>query len=143
MNGAESLLCSLLDCGYLDIQILDDVEYDLGEIAEQLMMQGIKPTLNRITGEIFWKGQCELNELLLEAIEETKSLIDEADEDTEEYERLTEKLEELETLDPENDIGWFCNCLDTSIWFSNNEEVYRKHLSQEIETVEGNMGFYF
>ena len=32
MTGTESLLCSILDCGVLDLSILDDVGYDLGEI---------------------------------------------------------------------------------------------------------------
>ena len=57
MTGTESLLCSVLDCGILDLSILDDVGYDLGEIYDELIAEGIRPTLNLITGEIFEKGK--------------------------------------------------------------------------------------
>lgn len=62
---------------------------------------------------------------------------------TEEYERLEEKLEALESLDTGEDIDWFCNCLDTSIWFAENEDIYREYLADEISDVEDNMGFSF
>lgn len=143
MTGAESLLCSLLDCGTLDLAILDDVGYDLGEIAEELQDEGIKPTLNAITGEIFRKGQEELSEKLEEKIDELESERDEYDEDSDEYEELQEQIDELECCDPERDVDWFCNCLDTSIWFSQNEEIYRKYLKDEISEIEDNMGFEF
>lgn len=143
MTGAESLLCSLLDCGTLDLTILDDVGYDLGEIAEELQDEGIKPTLNAITGEIFRKGQEELLEKLEEKIDELESERDEYDEDSDEYEELQEQIDELECCDPERDIDWFCNCLDTSIWFFQNEEIYRKYLEDEISEIEDNMGFEF
>lgn len=72
MNGmitnTEILLCSFLECGTLDLSILDDVEYDLGEIVEDLQAEGIKPTLNVITSKIFYKGQDELREKLSEKI---------------------------------------------------------------------------
>ena len=73
MTGAESLLCSLLECGTCDLSILDDVGYDLGEIAEDLQSSGIKPTLNAITDEIFTKGQRELKEALDDKISELES----------------------------------------------------------------------
>lgn len=145
MSGTDSLLMSLLECGILDLSILDDVGYDLGDIADELIGEGIKPTLNAITGEIFRKGQEELREKLKDAIEDVKQGMEEAEdeEDAEEYEKLKEKLEALESLDPEEDIDWFCNCLDTSIWFRENEEIYREYLSNEISDVEDNMGFAF
>lgn len=143
MSATDSLLMSLLECGSADLGILDDVSYDLGEIADDLLANGIKPTLNAITDEIFRKGQYELGRKLEEAIEETERELDDAEEDTKEYEELQEKLSELEDLDIEADVDWFCNCLDTSVWFVNNEEIYRKHLADEIEEIEENMGFSF
>lgn len=143
MKGVESLLCSLLDCGYLDLDILDDVGYDLGEIADDLMERGIKPTLNAITEEIFYKGQQSLSEKLQEKLEEMAQERDKYDGDSEEYDTLQEQIDELECCDPYIDVDWFCNCLDTSIWFSGNEEIYRKYLVDEIEEIESNMGFSF
>lgn len=141
----EELLMVLLECGSLDLQILDDVGYDLGEIAEELQMEGLKPTLNAITDAIFAKGQQELKEAVEEAIQERESEQDDLDEevDNEEYDRLQEEIDELESLNPEEDIEWFCNCLDTSCWFRDNEDVYMKYLADEIKDIEENMGFEF
>lgn len=143
MTGAESLLCSLLECGTCDLSILDNVGYDLGEIAEDLQNSGIKPTLNAITEEIFRKGQRELKEALDDKISELESEMDDCEEDSEEYDDLQEQIDELECCDPEEDVSWFCNCLDTSVYFVNNEEIYRKYLEDEISDIEENMGFEF
>lgn len=143
MTGAESLLCSLLDCGVLDLAILDDVGYDLGEIAEALQDSGIKPSLNAITVEIFYKGIEELTEALKNKINELAYERGKYNKDSDEYEKLQEQINELEYCNPEEDVDWFCNCLDTSIWFSQNEEIYRKYLEDEISEIEDNMGFEF
>ena len=132
-----------MECGSLDLGILDDVGYDLGDIVVELQDEGIKPTLNAITDMIFIKGQREIAEKLEELIERMEEELEDTEEDTEEYENLENALSELEDLNPEEDINWFCNCLDTSVWFSENEEIYRKYLADEIEEVEDNMGFSF
>lgn len=139
----EDLLCVFLECGSLDLSILEDVGYDLGEIVEELQFEGIKPTLNAITDMIFLKGQREIAEKLEELIALMEEELEDAEEDSEEYEDLENALSELEDLNPEEDIDWFCNCLDTSIWFSDNEEIYRKYLEDVIEDVENDMGFSF
>lgn len=146
MNCTDRLLMALLECGSMDLSILDCVEYDLGEIAEDLIAEGIRPTLNAITEGIFLKGQSELIEAVENAIEERKAQQADTD-DTEkgeaEYDRLQDEIEELESLDPEEDMEWYCNCLDTSCWFSNNEEIYWKYIPGAINTIEKNMGFEF
>lgn len=142
----EEILMVLLECGSCDLSILEDVGYDLGEIVEELQAEGIKPTLNIITGEIFRKGQRELTEAVEEAIEERKEQLNDTDNTEEgeaEYDRLQEEIDELESLDPEEDMDWFCNCIDTSCWFSNNEEIYRKYIPEAIRDIEDNMGFEF
>lgn len=154
MTGTESLLCSLLDCGVMDLRILDDVGYDLGEIVDCLRCEGIAPTLNAITDEIFRKGQLELTGAVAEAIKRRKEAQDEMDEaevpdpdpDTGEYERyvrLQKEIDELEMLNPEEDMGWYCNCLDTSCWLDEHESIYQKYLADEISDIEDNMGFSF
>lgn len=145
MSSTDSLLMSLLECGSLDLGILDEVGYDLGEIADDLISEGLKPTFNAITYEIFRKGQSELTEKLTDFIKDVRRCMEKAEDedDVEGYERLEEKLEELESLNPEEDVDWFCNCLDTSIWFVENEEIYRKYLAEQISEVEENMGFCF
>lgn len=57
MSALDGLLFVLLDCGSLDISILDDVGYDLGDIAVELQEEGVKVTLNNIIDAIFVKGR--------------------------------------------------------------------------------------
>ena len=59
------------------------------------------------------------------------------------YNQLQEEIAKLESLNPENDMKWFCNYLDTSCWFSNNEDIYQEYLADEIKAIENNMGFNF
>ncbi len=142
----EDILMVLLECGSLDLQILEGVGYDLGDIVEELSADGIKPTLNAITDEIFRRGQCELVAAVEDAIQERKDQQAETDDTKEgetEYDRLQDEIDELESLNPEEDMDWFCNCLDTSCWFSNNEEIYRKYIPEAISNIEDNMGFEF
>lgn len=142
----EDISMVLLECGSLDLQILEGVGYDLGDIVEELSADGIKPTLNAITDEIFRRGQCELVAAVEDAIQERKDQQAETDDTKEgetEYDRLQDEIDELESLNPEEDMDWFCNCLDTSCWFSNNEEIYRKYIPEAISNIEDNMGFEF
>lgn len=142
----EDILMVLLECGSLGLQILEGVGYDLGDIVEELSADGIKPTLNAITDEIFRRGQCELVAAVEDAIQERKDQQAETDDTKEgetEYDRLQDEIDELESLNPEEDMDWFCNCLDTSCWFSNNEEIYRKYIPEAISNIEDNMGFEF
>lgn len=142
----EDILMVLLECGSLDLQILEGVGHDLGDIVEELSADGIKPTLNAITDEIFRRGQCELVAAVEDAIQERKDQQAETDDTKEgetEYDRLQDEIDELESLNPEEDMDWFCNCLDTSCWFSNNEEIYRKYIPEAISNIEDNMGFEF
>lgn len=143
MSAVDNLLPALLDCGILDISILDDVGYDLGDIAVELQEEGIKVTLNNITDAIFRKGQAELEDALENKISELEDERDGCEEDSEEYDELQEQIDELESCDPEEDVEWFCNCLDTSVWFSDNEEIYRKYIPEAISNIEDNMGFGF
>ena len=142
----EDILMVLLECGSLGLQILEGVGYGLGDIVEELSADGIKPTLNAITDEIFRRGQCELVAAVEDAIEERKDQqadTDDTEEGEAEYDRLQEEIDELECLNPERDMEWFCNCLDTSCWFSDNEEIYRKYIPEAISGIEDNMGFEF
>ena len=139
MSNQDIVLKTILDCGIDDLCILDDIGYDVGEIIEDLMNEGIKPTLNNITNEVFGRGAAELGQCVshriccLEAIPNERPLDD--DEERE--------LELLRKLEPEVDIRWYCNCLDTSIYFVHHEDIYRTYLEDEIKEVESKMGFTF
>ena len=137
-------LCqAILDCGSLDLNILDDVEYDFYEIVERLRMEDIPVTLASIVTEIFLQGISDINKALEEVIEETEIDLVNAkiDEDEALINELEDKLENLKELEPDTDIEWYFNYLDTSICFTNNSEIYRDYLSEVVEEVETNMGF--
>lgn len=36
MSGAESLLCGILSCGTADLEMLDDVEFNWGDVLDQI-----------------------------------------------------------------------------------------------------------
>ena len=143
LTERDNLLCSILQCGELDLAILDDVGYDLGEIYDELVADGIKPTLNIITNEIFIRGLVELENSLNDKLADLKEELLEYDEDSVEYRELRVQIDSLCMCEPENDVDWFCNCLDTSIWFIRNEEIYQQFLADEIKEIEMNMGFEF
>ena len=146
MSNKDRLLMAVLECGDADLSVLDDTQYDLGEIVDNLKINGSSISLNSITDEIFRKGRAELKQAVKNAIQSRKDLQHETD-DTEEgemeYESLQEEIDALESLDPDKDMNWYCNWLDTSCWLSENEAVYWEYLEEEIKSIEDNMGFTF
>lgn len=131
MSNQNAVLMAVLECGTGYLSVLDDIGYDLVGIVEELLEEGIKPTLNAITGEVFRKGVEELKQCI------SDRLCNPSEDDSEEV------LDAIRSLNPERDIDWFCNCMDTHIYFQENEAIYREHLADEISQVEENMGFSF
>lgn len=131
MINQNSVLMAVLECGTDDLSILDDIGYDLGDIVEGLIAGGIRPTLNAITGEVFRRGVEELTQRINDRLCEPED----GDND--------EAKAELQILNPKKDINWFCNCLDTHVYFVKNEEIYREYLPEAIKDIEDNMGFSF
>jgi hypothetical protein len=147
MNKLENLLTSLLECGVLDLGILEKVEYNLGELVEKAKQKTVSPTLNDIVEEIFLEGQQELVYVIKDKIEEKEDeeyeLLDEDDTNEEKLERIRNEIEELESLNPYEDMGWECNGIDTCCWFENNADIYYKYMQDEIKEIEESMGFEF
>ena len=140
----NTVLKAVLHCGTMDLSILDDIEYDLGEIVEELIDEGIQPTLNQIMSEVFRKATEDMTEAVDEEIMYTREDLDDLDEDEEEQETfhiLQEKLSELLKLNPEEDIDWYCNCLDTSIYIERNGEIYNRYMTDAVERIGNRAGF--
>lgn len=133
----NAVLMAVLECGTSDLCMLDDIGYDLGEMVEEMIAGGIKPTLNTILGDVFRRGVEELEQLINDRICELEAVCNERDPDEDEESTLAT----LRSLTPWSDISWHCNCLDTGIYFCENEEIYREYLPEEISRVEDNMGF--
>lgn len=139
MVNQNAVLKAVLECGTDDLRMLDDIGYDLGEMVEEMIAEGIKPTLNTILSDVFRRGVEELEQLINDRICELEAACSERDLDEDEE----TALEVLRDLTPRRDISWFCNCQDTRIRFDENEEIYREYLSEEISKVEDYMGFSF
>ena len=137
----KSLLCELLGCGYLDLQMFDDADEDfVVEAIDDLRENRCEITLNGIFEAMFWKVQSELREAVetrindLECYENSDAIDD--DEKNE--------LEKLRDLEPDEDITYYLNYLDTHIYISDRTEgIYREYFSDTIDTLENKMGFCF
>ena len=143
VTNRDDVLVALLDCGNLDLSILDNVEYDLCEIIYDLRHEGIRPTLALIMGEVFLKGVSDMKGYIDEMIVSTRGESKDAmlDGDHETASRCARKLAALHKLDPEEDIAWDFNYIGTDIGFVKNEEVYRQYLPDAIKAVEDGIGF--
>ena len=137
----KSILCELLNCGYLDLDILDDADEDyVLEAIEDCKANGIPVSLNAITDTMFMMAQSEINAAWDARFDELGS--DEANGYAGEDE--LKELEAIKELNPEEDIGWYCNCLDTGIYIVNDKyDVYKEYFGDLLDELESKMGFEF
>lgn len=137
VSARDDLLMTLLGCGSLDLDMLDDVKYNFDDIIDQLdgvsiqnvgfdgLMRAvvdvgiihIKEALKSRLGELWWNR-------------DNDNLSDEE----------AKELKALEQIDPDNDIRSYHNCLDTNVWFEHNGSVYRAYLSEAVDSFEENTG---
>lgn len=160
MAKQDEILATLLECGIDDLNLLEDIDYDLEDILNELM-ENDSLSLHNILEEIFLKGAIELQERFNLRKEEIKQEIDNAlieekekwfnsgeiqeeFEETEEYKELINDLRliENEELNPENDLDYYLNYLDTHVYMK-NIDFYRKWTEGEVEDIEIKMGFNF
>lgn len=139
----KSILCELLNCGYFDLDILDDADEDyVLEAIENLRFEDIEISLNAITSEMFYKARADI----ASAVENRKEELQGYEVDFSITDDEREELEAIEELNPDEDIEWFCNCLDTSIYFvyqRDKSDVYRKYFGDLISDLEDKTGFEF
>lgn len=136
MNGRESLLTAILDCGTADLSLLDDVQYDWYDIFKR--MEDDTHDLNSVIREVFQVGYEDIQMAVdnrigeLEDIESARELNDdEADE-----------LALLRELDATEDFDSYHNFLDTSVWCQDHADTYKKYMTEALEEFEENTGFY-
>ena len=132
MDTARSLLCAILHCGYLDLDLLDDVEYDWDDVLERIEWEDY--TFNDVMRAVFDLGIIDIRKAVENRIDELDGY-DNRDE-TEQCE-----FEALKELDPDNDFSSWHNCLDTSIWCQAHGEFYQKYLHKELDHFEEMTGF--
>ena len=133
----EWVLKTVLKCGTLDLQMLDDIQYDIGDIVD-VLIEDDALSLNSILDEVFRQGQDDLQSAYDEVLADMHIEL----EDNPDGEEIKEQIAELEALNIDADMRWYTNCLDTNVYLE-NLEIYRQYLESEIETIETNMGFSF
>lgn len=144
ITGREDFLMTLLNCGSLDLKLIDDVGYDwcdiLGaDVAEGLLACKMRKIsgINYIMRQVVEYGIDQLETAVNDRICELEAIPNERElDDSEEKE-----LADLRTLIPSEDIGGYYNCIDTHIWFDKNGEIYRKYLSDALDSFADGTGF--
>ena len=143
MNGREELLCAILGCGFADLKMIDDCRYDLAQIYNNLK-EGYKDvSLNTVIDEIFRLGVLELEQMVSILKEDTKIRLNRVSKGSKIKRLLNEKMDEIKSLCPKEDVVWHTNFLDSDIIFCKNESLYRKYFPGEISEIEDDMGFEF
>lgn len=161
MTMQQAVLSKILDCGYCDLELLEDIEYDLDDIIQDCIDNG-DLSLHGIFRGVFWMGARDLqnafdkqrNDIrdnILETLKNEKTeWIDSGEmtieelEDCEEHKELVCDLELLDSgiLNPENDMNYFLNYMDTHVSIK-HIDFYRRWMENDVENIENYMGWSF
>lgn len=146
----ELLLCALLDCGSLDLRIINDCEYDVSEVLEvvdEFCFEKID--LGAIAVAIVEIAKREISNAIDEKLEnfkeELKELLEESEENqnSAEIENYHSMITDLESLNPHEDFELYFNYLDTHVSCVKNATIYKDLLAIEIDTISGTSGMTF
>ena len=139
MTGAQRLLCEMLSCGSMDLDMLDFIGYGWDEILDQMDWPREGLDFNDVLRAAVSVGIINLKEavdekiLVLEAAENIHGMLGPEE---------TEKLEALRRLKPDDDIEGDFNFLATHVWFKSNGPAYRRYLPEAVDNFEDNVGFF-
>ena len=132
IQTAQAFMCAALRCGTLDLNLLDDIEYDWEDILDRI--DWFDYGFNDVMRAVFDLGIIDIREEVENRIFELKSFDDRSPEEDEE-------LEALSKLDPDNDFGSYHNYLDTNIWCEKHADIYHKYMWEALGTFEMRTGF--
>ena len=130
----EDLLSIVMGCGYADLTLLDDVQYDMYEIFEECLAYFGDYNINNVVRIVFDHG---LRDLEWEIKARIADLLDCDERDPDEEAELAA----LRELRPFEDTDSFHNYLDTSIWFVKNEEAYQLYMEDALHDFAEHTGF--
>lgn len=113
----DTLIMALLSgTGYMELEMLKDVDPEI--LADAVELLDGCYTFNNLIGNVILSGL----DILDSEIEMSGS-------------------DAGEGLSPYDDIGYYCNGADTSVWFVNNAEIYTEFFSEALHTFTENTGF--
>lgn len=137
-DNVEYLLCTLLKCGTADLKLIEDVGYDLADIAKECQELYDCIEINAMMEIVFSRGLEELDTAVkyriahLEAIESEREL----DEDEK------DELDCIRELHPLEDADQSHNFLDTQIWWRDDDKGgYGVYFEDELDNFYKNTGF--
>lgn len=121
------LLTELLDCGYADLEILLDSNYDFYDILSYAKDYTEKPTLNDLIYSMLQLGIRDVESYINEHYKEVRESL--SDTDFEEFNKLE--------FNPFEDIEIFVNSIDSHAYFINDmREHYEKYFPEAIDHFE-------
>lgn len=118
-SNAEYLLSTLLQCGTADLSLLEDVDYDLDEIAKECQEEFGCLELNAMMEIVFSRGLEELDTAVKDRIAQLEAIENEQELDEDEK----KELDCIRELHPLEDAEQYHNFLDTSIWWRDDDKV--------------------
>ena len=156
----DEILQTIFGGGSLDWNMLDKCEYDFEDIYEDMKMFcssyedfDFNSILLGAIDLYKYHIQDKIDEKITETESDLKELeryIDENNgnvdiEYVDDKKRLEQKLEDLQSLYASDDIEYFTNYLDTSIFIVNDEvrALYKKYLEEEVEKENELIGFCY
>ena len=138
----RELLAVLLECGYADLDILEDCKYDMHDVVEYAHgMVGDKVDINTLCYSMFQMALQDVQEAIDEAMTDYRADLEENREDFTEDE--INALEEVLSLDLniQEDVETYHNFIDTHANLVGNEEVYTVYFQEQLKIFEENTGF--
>lgn len=143
VNSREDFLMNLLNCGILDLGLIDGVGYDWCDILNEEMIYEIAGrigngscTINFVMAEVVAFGICQIETAISDRICELEAILNERELDEDEKAELSA----LRTLNPYEDISGYYNCIDTHVYMERNGSLYKRYLSKAIGDFEEGTG---
>lgn len=172
IEQSKLVMMHLLQCGSCDISMLDEIEYNLDDILDELMENNCL-SLENIVVQAVLKGVEELGKLInfikpdviedLQILDETLPKQSDSDEvidkkeaeldnnsyylshkyDIEWGDQIPEYIEAISKLNPSDDVQFYFNFLCSNIYFENHGDIYRRFFNDQVSEIERKIGFYF
>lgn len=138
MTGRDALLVSLMDCGELDLKLIDDVGYDWCDIFAGGAGAWEAGDFNSIIRQVFRYGFQQIEEAVSDRICELEAIPNERELDEDEEKELAALRELRPTA---GDFDSYHNYLDTHVYCEKHGETYKKYLQDALDAFADGTGF--
>ena len=132
----DDIIVALLDCGYADIYVFDQCQYEMSQMCEECKDDYGEVNINNLARTMFNFGLRDIANKVDERIKELQET-----ENPSEAEKT--ELEAIKELSPFDDFGSYHNCLDTSIWLERHDlaDTYKTYMQEALDDFEEMTGY--